>query len=184
MKTTQADAPDNRRPCSVPSSSWSGPSSSIRRNGSTVADLDRSRGQSASRGGRGSAAGIRAAAREARPRRISSAGTDRYVSTTGSDTGDCSSPGSPCLTITYAISQSVAGDAIHVAAGTYAVANANINKSLTFLGEQAGVDARDGRPAASESIIAGSGFGTFHLSAADITFDGFKFANLQGRELD
>ncbi len=78
----------------------------------------------------------------------------------------------------------MAGDAIHVAAGTYAVANANINKSLTFLGEQAGVDARDGRPAASESIIAGSGFRTFHLSAADITFDGFKFANLQGRELD
>ena len=52
------------------------------------------------------------------------------------------------------------------------------------MGAQAGVDARDGRPAASESIISGSGFGTFHLSAADITFDGFTFADLQGRELD
>ena len=87
-------------------------------------------------------------------------------------------------TIQAAVAAANPGDTIQVAPGTYAVSGANINKALTLQGAQAGVDARDGRPAASESIIAGSGFGTFHLSAADITFDGFTFSNLQGRELD
>ena len=87
-------------------------------------------------------------------------------------------------TIQAAVAAANPGDTILVAAGTYAVSGANINKALTLQGAQAGVDARDGRPAASESIISGSGFGTFHLSAADITFDGFKFSDLQGRELD
>jgi hypothetical protein len=47
-----------------------------------------------------------------------SAATVRHVATTGADVGDCSVD--PCLTIGYAISQSVSGDTIDVAAGTYA----------------------------------------------------------------
>ncbi|MFN0094214.1 MAG: choice-of-anchor Q domain-containing protein [Dehalococcoidia bacterium] len=47
------------------------------------------------------------------------AATDRYVATTGVNAGDCSNPAAPCLTIVYAISQSVDGDTIHLAAGTY-----------------------------------------------------------------
>ncbi len=41
-------------------------------------------------------------------------GTTRYVSSTGSDGGDCSSSTSPCATITYALTQANPGDTIEV----------------------------------------------------------------------
>ena len=47
---------------------------------------------------------------------------DRYVATTGTDTGDCQAILSPCLTLQYAINQAAANDTINVAAGTYTVA--------------------------------------------------------------
>ena len=55
---------------------------------------------------------------------------------------------------------------------------------MTINGAKAGVDARGAGRGTNESIILGSGFGTFQLSAANITFDGFTFTNLQGREID
>src|SRR5438045_2592148 len=87
-------------------------------------------------------------------------------------------------TIQDAVAAASAGDTIDVKAGTYAVSGAVIDKALTLVGAQAGVDARNGRPGSTETIISGSGFGTFHLNAADITFDGFTFADMKGRELD
>ncbi len=107
-----------------------------------------------------------------------------YVSNTGNDGNDCLSPATACLTIQAAVIKASSGDTINVASGTYSVVGANLNKALTLSGAQTGVDARDGRPGAQESIISGSGFGTFHLSAANITFDGFTFSDLKGRELD
>lgn len=47
------------------------------------------------------------------------AATTRYVATTGSDSGDCSSVASPCHTIQYAVNQSSSGNRILVALGTY-----------------------------------------------------------------
>ncbi len=45
---------------------------------------------------------------------------DRYVATTGSDAAnDCLASGTPCKTITYALTQAEATDVINVAAGTY-----------------------------------------------------------------
>jgi hypothetical protein len=49
----------------------------------------------------------------------SAAVTTRYVEAAGADSGDCASASAPCKTITYALTQSVAGDTIHVAAGEY-----------------------------------------------------------------
>lgn len=43
----------------------------------------------------------------------------RFVATTGIDGGGCLSSGSPCKTITYAMSQAVANDTVQVATGTY-----------------------------------------------------------------
>lgn len=45
--------------------------------------------------------------------------TNRYVSTTGSDSGTCDDELNPCLTIQYTIDQSSDGDFISLEAGTY-----------------------------------------------------------------
>jgi len=71
----------------------------------------------------------------------------RYVSTTGVDKGDCTSPVEPCRTIQYAVNQSSSGDTILVAQGTYTYTGSNqcsflrtqpvvciIDKSLTIRG--------------------------------------------------
>ena len=50
------------------------------------------------------------------------------VSTSGTDSGDCSSR--PCGTITYAISQASSGDTIDIAAGTYSEVNITVDKDL------------------------------------------------------
>ncbi len=45
--------------------------------------------------------------------------TTRYVAPNGNDSGSCTSPSNPCRTIQYAVNQSISGDTILVAAGTY-----------------------------------------------------------------
>lgn len=60
-------------------------------------------------------------------------GQNRYVSTSGTDSGDCSMPGSPCLTIQYAVNQAAAGDQVNVASGTYNE-NVTIDKPLSLVG--------------------------------------------------
>jgi len=60
--------------------------------------------------------------------------TTRYVATTGADTGNCGSSGSPCASITYAISQAVTGNTIEIAAGTYTEAGIIVDKDLTLTG--------------------------------------------------
>ena len=69
-----------------------------------------------------------------------SAATPRYVATTGSDvSNNCSISGSPCLTIQHAIGQSVAGDTINVAPGTYTeVGQIVISQNLAIVGAGAG----------------------------------------------
>jgi parallel beta-helix repeat protein len=63
-------------------------------------------------------------------------GTTRYVSPTGTDTGDCSNSGSPCLTINYAVGQANAGDTISVAAGTY-TESVSVTEQLSLVGSGA-----------------------------------------------
>lgn len=59
--------------------------------------------------------------------------TTRFVSTTGTDTGDCSDSGSPCQTINYAISQATDGDVVKLGVGTYA--SATVDKRITLRGK-------------------------------------------------
>ena len=57
-----------------------------------------------------------------------------YVDGTGgNDSGDCKEPGNPCATIGYAISQSIAGDVINVAQGSYDE-NINLSFQITIMG--------------------------------------------------
>ncbi len=72
---------------------------------------------------------------------------DRYVATSGTDSGACNVQASPCKTITYAVAQANAYDTIHIAAGTYAEnsgagQNLVINKPVAIEGAQSGIDAR------------------------------------------
>jgi len=90
------------------------------------------------------------------------------------DSGDGLSTGTAKKTIAAAISISANGDVIHVAAGTYAEAFV-IDKSVTLLGAQAGIDARTRNvPAVQESVIQATGSATSVIFDADsITLDGF-----------
>ena len=66
------------------------------------------------------------------------AGTNRYVATSGTDSGNCTNSSHPCKTITYAISQADSNDEIYISAGTYAE-NLSPDKNVYFFG--AGRDA-------------------------------------------
>jgi len=70
-------------------------------------------------------------------------GTDRFVSTIGDDQGntnDCTNSGTPCATISRAISAATAGDTIKVATGTYTATSSiysyvvYINKNISLTG--------------------------------------------------
>jgi hypothetical protein len=54
----------------------------------------------------------------------------RYVSPTGTNTGVCTSSAAPCRTITYALSQALAGDPISVGPGIY---NAALGESFPII---------------------------------------------------
>src|SRR5205085_5645285 len=63
-----------------------------------------------------------------------------------------------------------AGNTVNVEAGTYTEA-VTVNKTLTLLGAQRGVDART-RGAVPESNVNGPG-GSFSLAANNVVLDGF-----------
>lgn len=58
---------------------------------------------------------------------------DRYVSTAGSDTTDCTNANAPCRTVDFAGLNAHAGDVIHVAAGVY-TEPIQIERALTIQG--------------------------------------------------
>src|SRR5690349_6180653 len=78
----------------------------------------------------------------------SAAATTRYVATSGTDAGNCSTSASPCRTVQYAVNQSaVSGDVIKVATGSYVYPGSNscpwaitsavvciVDKNLTIFG--------------------------------------------------
>jgi hypothetical protein len=110
----------------------------------------------------------------------SAAGVDHYVSTTGTDAGNCQNIASPCLTINYAVGQAGTGDIINVAAGTYAE-DVVVTKSLVFKGANSGVSAGTtpgvrGAESVVKTFRTGTG-GTvsalYGPTALDITIDGF-----------
>lgn len=97
-----------------------------------------------------------------------------YVSTTGNDTNDCTSPATACLTLQAAINYASAGDTINVEAGTYPVAGVvTVNKTLNLKGAQAGLDARSRFE--SESILENSG--GLYVTADNVIIDGFTVQN-------
>jgi hypothetical protein len=73
------------------------------------------------------------------------AGTNRYVATTGVNSGSCTNSAAPCLTIAYAITQSGAAsaDLIHIATGTYHE-YLTIDRPVSLIGAQENLTIIDG----------------------------------------
>lgn len=100
--------------------------------------------------------------------------TTRSVSTTGTDSGDCTL--SPCRTINYAISQSAEGDTISVADGTYnyftspTVVN---KKNLKIIGNLT----NPGNVVINANTISGSDKDCFQVRANNVTIQGFTLIN-------
>lgn len=69
---------------------------------------------------------------------IPMAAATRFVSPSGSDSGDCTL--TPCRTISYAVGQASAGDTVSVASGTY-TESVLIGKRLAVMGSDATLDA-------------------------------------------
>ena len=57
-----------------------------------------------------------------------------YVATTGTDDGECSTPGGACLTIQYAVDQAGEGDEIRVASGSYTGVSVRPRADVTTTG--------------------------------------------------
>src|SRR5260221_1813652 len=94
-----------------------------------------------------------------------------YVDPAGNDSNTCTAPGSAsaCMTIGAAMAKASAGDTINVAIGNYNE-QVQINKTLTLLGAQHGVDART--RSGAESTITNS-CGPVQIMADNVTLDGF-----------
>jgi len=98
----------------------------------------------------------------------------RFVDDSGSDVGDCTTSGTPCQTIQYAVEQAGDSDTIQIAAGTYTenveLPDGVFNTALTFTG--AGPD---------QTIVDGNDSG--HVFRADLvefptlTFNGLTIQN-------
>jgi len=82
--------------------------------------------------------------------------TDRYVSPVGTDSGNCTNPASPCLTITYARNQSSNEDTIHLAAGEY-VENVSLNKAVNLEGAGAGTTIINGNASGTSVFVNDNG---------------------------
>jgi len=121
----------------------------------------------------------------------------RYVSTTGTDNGDCTSPTAPCRTIQYAVNQSASGDRILVAQGTYTYDSGKdpcsflqnravvcfVDKRLTILGGYSETDWSIANPVANPTIIDGentyrgvAAIG-YNTTTAHLHMEGFTIQN-------
>jgi hypothetical protein len=96
-----------------------------------------------------------------------------------SDAVGCGSLANPCNTIQNGVVNAIAGDTVLVAPGAYSEM-VTVNKSLTLLGAQNGVDART-RAAApgTESLVNGSA-GAFNITANNVVIDGFLLEDGMG----
>jgi hypothetical protein len=95
-----------------------------------------------------------------------------YVAQGGSDSGDCSSPVSPCATVSYALTQAAAGATIEVS-GTI-----DDNVTLTFPVTITGAFA----PAASPAVLDGTASGTVvTVSGATVALKDLSIVNGRGR---
>ena len=97
------------------------------------------------------------------------AGVISFVSSKGVNAGDCSSPASPCLTLGFALNQTVSGGEIKIIdAGNYVAVT--IDKSITITGVD-GASINRGSAGAAMTITAGA---TDVVTIRNLIFDGIR----------
>ncbi|MNU83902.1 hypothetical protein D3C71_736120 [compost metagenome] len=99
---------------------------------------------------------------------LSAPGTNRYVSTTGSDNvNTCTLPGSPCLTIAHALSVAIDEDSVIVSPGNYALTSALniIQDGLTLTASNV----------ANKPVITTNQANVIDVNAEEVVINGFKF---------
>jgi len=110
---------------------------------------------------------------------LMSAGRNSSAATTFVVDDDLACAGATHAGIQAAVNAAAAGDTIRVCPGVYDE-TVNVDKPLTLLGAQHGVDAR-GRAAApaEESVVNGAG-GGFNITAGSVSVDGFTLTGAAG----
>jgi hypothetical protein len=98
-------------------------------------------------------------------------GTTRYVSSSGTDAGDCTA--APCRTIGYAVGQAAAGDVISVGAGSYNE-TVTVTKRLSLVGHDATIDATGQTSPANAVVITGAAAAGTSLSGFTVTGAGLE----------
>jgi hypothetical protein len=89
----------------------------------------------------------------------------RYISVTGVDTSDCSLPGNPCASISYAATEAADGDTIMVASGTYAFTGSQvIDKSLIVMGQDS----------LNKPVITAAAQDVLQITADSVTVSGLR----------
>ncbi|WP_413587079.1 nitrous oxide reductase family maturation protein NosD [Bdellovibrio sp. HCB274] len=102
---------------------------------------------------------------------------DIYVSANGTDSGNCQNSSQPCQTISYGIGASSDGDTVHIAPGSYAETGPiAINNSISIVGPQAGVDARQRVILGYSEATINIGHG-FVVNANRVSFDGLQLVD-------
>lgn len=99
----------------------------------------------------------------------------RYVTATGTDTGDCATLATACATVQFATDQAVAGNTVYVGAGTYPEM-VSVDKALVYQGANAGQSAGASPEARGpESIVKGfRNPGNPGTTSIDVTINGFQ----------
>ncbi len=108
---------------------------------------------------------------------ISGSATNRYLSSTGVDTGSCTNASSPCLTFHYVDSIAASGDVVHVAPGTY-----NLTSSTCIVTNTSGVTWQSDVHGAATINGGGNCLYLWHSSGAitgNIKIFGFQFTGIQ-----
>lgn len=101
----------------------------------------------------------------------------------GEESADCVAPG--FASISAAVDAAAELDVVYVCAGTYDE-DVDVDKTLTFLGAQHGVDARTGRTDLSEESVVGSATGAFTVAGGvdGVVVDGFTLDGSDGNGID